>query len=248
MNKRIVLKTVIICLGIFIMLTSLAAYYLFHHYEFDTEKKYQVLVACTDINPGDIINESMVSLKTIKESALSSHMIIDINNAVGKKALNKILSGDYVSDYNLLPKENWYKDEDKIIVLPMDIEGRLANLIKKGSLIDVKVMLKDVKSIPKTVLSKVKVEDILDENGMSLGDSIGSKKAYAKVILNSEQRDKVYIASQLGTLIFELYCDPTQKPAAEEFQIPTDYLNNTPVTPAPQIPNPINAQPKGGSN
>lgn len=246
MNKRIVLKTVIICLGIFIMLASFAAWYFFHYYEPDTEKKYRVLIACTDINPGDAINESMVTLKAIKESALSSHMITDINTAVGKKALNKVLTGDYISDYSLLPKENWYKNEDKIIVLPMDIEGRLANLIKKGSLIDVKVMLKDVRSTPKTVLSKITVEDILDENGISLGDPMGSKKAFAKVILNKEQRNKIYIASQLGKLIFELYCDSTQKAAAEEFQIPPEYLNNTPAIPPVQSSDKIISPAKGG--
>jgi hypothetical protein len=236
MNKRIILKTVAICLGIFIMITSLASYYLFHNYEFDTERKYNVLVASTDINPGDVINESMVSTKTIKQSSLNSYMITEKNNGIGKKAISKINSGDYIVEYNLLPKESWYKDEAKIIVLPMDIEGRLANLIKKGSLIDVKVVYNKTMSIPQTVLSKVTVEDILDENGISLGDSIGSKKAYAKVILNIQQRNKIYVASQLGKLIFELYCDSIQKPAAEEFQIPSEYLIGTPINPITQLP------------
>lgn len=236
MNKRLVLKTAIICIGIFIIITALGVFYLLHNYEFDTEKKYQVLVASTDINPGDVINESMVALKTIKESSLNNYMITDANVGVGEKALSRINTGDYIVSYNLLPKDQWYTDDEKVIILPMDIEGRLANLIKKGSLIDIKVVMSKTLSIPETVLSKVTVEDILDENGLSLGDSIGSKKAYAKVVLHSRQRDKVYVASQLGKLIFELYCDSTQKPAAEEFQIPLEYLNNTPVNPITKLP------------
>ena len=253
MNKRIILKTAAICLGIFIMISSFAAYYLFHNYQFDTERKFNVLVASTDIKPGDVINDSMVSFKAIKESSLNSYMITDKSNGIGKKAISKINSGDYIVDYNLLPKESWYKDEDKIIVLPMDIEGRLANLIKKGSLIDIKVVFNKTTLIPQTVLSKVTVEDILDENGISLGDSIGSKKAYAKVILNNQQRNKIYVATQLGKFIFELYCDSIQKPAAEEFQIPPEFFNNTPVNPITQLPENTGSQSnmsksKGGGN
>jgi hypothetical protein len=235
LNKRIVLKITAICLGIFIVISSLAAYYLFHNYQFDTERKYSVLIASTDINPGDVINDSMVISKTIKESCLNSYMITDKNNCISKKAISKINAGDYIVDYNLLSKESWYKDEDKIIVLPMDVEGRLANLIKKGSLIDIKVIFDKTAAIPQTVLSKVKVEDILDENGISLGDSIGSKKAYAKVILNNQQRNKIYVATQFGKLIFELYCDSIQKPAVEEFQIPSEYLSKTPSNPITQL-------------
>jgi Flagellar basal body P-ring biosynthesis protein len=236
MNKRLILKTAMICIGIFIIMTSLGIYYLLHNYEFDTEKKFQVLIASTDILPGDIINESMVSQRTIKNSSLNSYMITDTGKIIGKKALSRINTGDYIVNYNLLPKDKWHTDDEKIIILPMDIEARLANLIRKGSLIDIKVAPNQALAIPETVLSKVTIEDILDENGLSLGNSLGSKKAYAVVILNNEQRNKVYIASQIGKLIFELYCDNSQKPAAEEFKIPAEYFSNTSVNPITKTP------------
>ena len=115
------------------------------------------------------------------------------------------------------------------IILPMDVEGRLANLIKKSSLIDIKVELKDTKAPPQTVLSRVFVEDILDENGLSLGENIGSKKAYAKVVLNNTQRDRLYVATLYGKLLYELYCDNTQKPSEEDFTIPPDVLKVSPA-------------------
>ena len=101
----------------------------------------------------------------------------------------------------------------------MDVEGRLANLIRKSSLIDIRVLFKDRKVAPQTVLSRVFVEDILDENGLSLEENIGSKKAFAKVVLNQAQRDRLYVAAQCGQLIYELYCDTTQKPSIENFVI-----------------------------
>lgn len=57
---------------------------------------------------------------------------------------------------------------------------------------------------------------------MSFGENIGSKKAYAQVVLDIKQRDRLYVAAQYGKLIYELYCDNTQKPAEENFMIPSD--------------------------
>jgi hypothetical protein len=51
---------------------------------------------------------------------------------------------------------------------------------------------------------------------------IGSKKAYAKVVLDKAQRDRIYVALQYGTLIYELYCDNTQHPLIEDFKIPQE--------------------------
>lgn len=228
MIKRIVIKTLAICTGVFIIFTALAASFLLNKYELDTEKKYKVLVASTDLKEGTVINESMIYYRTIKQSALNRYMITSINAAAGKKLMNTVKEGDYISSYNLLPGDKWHEDGDKVIVLPMDIETRLANLIKKGSVIDIKVVLKDDKALPQTVLSKIRIEDMLDENGISMGDSIGNRKAFAVLILDEIQRDRVYAAAQLGKFIFELYCDRTQEPAVEQFRIPEEYLEQQP--------------------
>lgn len=222
MNRRIILKTVLICLGIFLILSSAGIYLLSNKYELDTEKKYQVMIAAANIPTGAVITKEMVAVRTIKESGYNPHMAQSPGQVVGMKALAPILNGDYIPEYNLLPQDKWYKDEDRVIILPMDVEGRLANLIKKGSLIDIRVEFKDSKAPPQTVLSRIFVEDILDENGLSLGENMGSKKAYAKVVLNKVQRDRIYVASQYGALIYELYCDSIQKPSTEDFKIPPE--------------------------
>lgn len=227
MDKRIILKTVLVCLGIFLILTSAGIYFFSSKYELDTEKKYRVITAASDIPVGSVITDEMVTYKIIKESGYNAHMLQSSEQVVGMKALSPILKGDYIPAYDLLPPDKWYSADERIIILLMDVEGRLANLIKKGSLIDVKVELKDVIAPPQTVLSKVFVEDILDENGLSLGENIGSKKAYAKVVLDKVQRDRVYVASQYGTLIYELYCSNTQKPSGEDFVMPDDLIKSS---------------------
>jgi Flp pilus assembly protein CpaB len=222
MNKRIILKMVLVCLGIFLILTSTSIYFFSSKYELDIEKKYQVIIAAADIPVGEVITDEMVAYRTIKESGYNPHMVQNSGQVVGMKVLAPILKGDYIPEYDLLPPNNWYKDDDRTIVLSMDVESRLANLIKKGSLIDIRVEFKDSKTPPQTVLSKVFIEDILDENGLSLGENIGSKKAYAKVVLDKAQRDRIYVASQYGTLIYELYCDNTQRSSIEDFKIPPE--------------------------
>lgn len=222
MNKRIVLKTALVCLGISLILASASIYFISSKYELDTEKRYQVIIAAADILVGEIITDEMVTYRTIKESGYNLHMVQSPGQIVGMKVLAPIMKGDYIPEYDLLPSNKWYKEDDRTIILSMDVEDRLANLIRKGSLIDIKVRVKDSKASPQTVLSRVFVEEILDENGLSLGENIGSKKAYAKVVLDKAQRDRIYVASQYGMFIYELYCDNTQGSSVEDFKIPQE--------------------------
>lgn len=217
MAKRLVIKTILICTGIFIIIFSTVMFFIFKDCEFDDEKRFKVLVAASPIEEGTVLTHSLLSYRTIKESAFNMYMITDPDEAIGKKCLYKVNEGDYLRNYQLLPKDEWHEDGDKVIVLPMDIESRLANLIRKGSLIDIKVDINGTKSPPKVVLARIPVQDILDESGASINGSLNSKKAFAVVILNKEQRDRLYMAKKVGSLVYELYCDPTQKPAEEEF-------------------------------
>lgn len=220
MNKRIVFRIVLICTGIFIIILSAGFYILSMNYRLDTEKRCNVLVAVTDIGPGDILNDSMFATRTIRESAYNKYMLADTGMASGRKALYGIEEGDYIRSYDLLQKEKWHTDSQKTIILPMDIEERLANIIRKGSLVDIRVLLKDGLNLPQTVLAKVRIEDVLDENGVGLGDTNNSKKAYAVVVLDAKQRERIYAAQQVGKLVYEAYCDGTQLSAKEDFVIP----------------------------
>jgi|GEM_PF-1841978 len=229
MNKRLIVKTSLICTGIYIILASLAIFFVSSKYELDTENRYNVIVASKDIAAGDIITEANAGIKVIKESAYTAHMLTDPSLCIGRKALTPIKSGDYLMSYSLLSPEAWHKDDEKIIVLPMSVEERLANCIQKGSLIDIKVLPENQKTIPKTVLSRIAIDDILDENGMSLGDSLGNKKAFAVVTLDEKQRERLYVAQQVGKIIYELYCDSTQPKAPEDFEIPAEFLHAVPA-------------------
>ena len=223
MNKRLIVKTTLICIGIFLILSSAGIYFFSTKYELDTEKKYHVIVAEADIPVGSIITENMITYKTVKESGLTPHMLQNSEQAIGMKVLSPILKGDYISGYNLLPSDKWHKDDERTIILTVDMEDRLANLIKKGSVIDIKVLPEDRKTLPKLVLSRIMVSDVLDENGLSSGDAIGNRKGYIIIVLDSEQRNRIYAAMQYGKLMYELYCDSTQPREIEDFVIPKEF-------------------------
>ena len=113
MNKRIIIKTTLICIGIFLILSSAGIYFFSTKYELDKEEKHQVVIAAADISVGSIITENMVTEKTIKESGLTPHMLQNSEQVVGMKVLSPILKGDYIPQYNLLPSDKWHKDDDR---------------------------------------------------------------------------------------------------------------------------------------
>lgn len=212
MGRRIVIKTVLICFGIFLIINTLIFTYIFKKYPLDTQEYISVPVAAVSIEQGAVIQEKHLKMKEIQKSALNSSIATNLSQIVGKKAKYSVERNDYIRDNNLIPKSHWYKDDERIIILPMSIEERLANLIKKGSYIDIRVK-RESSDVVETILYKVKVEDVLDEMGYPLGSksSMNTKTAYMELILGEEERQKIYSATMKGKLIYELYCDEIQK-------------------------------------
>jgi len=212
MIKKAVIKTVLICTGIFLLLAAGSLYVLFSNGILTVgEPELPVIVASKDIQKGDKITVGMVEHKIIKQSAINENMIIATNEIYGKIATNKIKKGDYIRKHELI--EEKYTDEQRITVIETEINDRLANLVKKGSRIDIRIYDKE-KGFP-VVLSGIEVEDILDETGTVLSETLGSKKAYIKLILDRVQMDTLYALKKYAAitgekLIIELYTDETQ--------------------------------------
>lgn len=211
MSKRIVIKTTLICVGIFLILNVALLAYIFKKYPIDMEKYVPAVIAVTDIKPGTIIERKHVKTKLIQQSALNESMETDVNSVIGKKAIQEIAKQDYFRNNNLIHKSLWFKPDERIIVLPVSIEERLANLIKGGSYIDI-LLRSETTSTIETVLKKVEVAEMLDENGNPIDSMTGinSKTAYIKLVLDEEQRQRVYTSMVKGKFIYELYCDETQ--------------------------------------
>ncbi len=211
MSKRIIIKTTLICLGIFMILNSLALVYIFKKYPLDTEKYVPVVVAAVDIEEGTVIEKRHVRTKLVQQSVVSSSFLTDVNEVLGKKAGIKIAQSDFMRNRDLLEKSNWFQEGDRIVVLPVSIEERLANLIHKGSYIDIGLK-RETGTLPEPVLTKIKVQDMLDESGTPLSSITGvnSRTAYMELVLDKSEREKIYTAISAGKLVYELYCDSAQ--------------------------------------
>lgn len=131
MSKRLIIKTVLICIGLFLITDSALFAYIFTKYPINTEKKISVVVATTDIKEGVVIEEHFLRKKEVYASGVSANVETEISNVAGKRAINDIHKNDFIRTYELLDKKEWYKDDERIIVLPVSMEDRLANLIKK---------------------------------------------------------------------------------------------------------------------
>ena len=94
-----------------------------------------------------------------------------------------------------------------------------------------KIVCDDVKGQTRMIIENLK--SILDENGSTIGDTIGNKKGYAKFTMDIEQRNKLYVAKDLGSISFDIYCTEIQTKARENFVIPPQYTQSVnPVIPA----------------
>ena len=208
MSRRIILKTALICIGIFIIANAIGLYVLFKYFPIDHEGYSNVVVAKTKIEAGSVISDTQVKLVKVRQSAFQDYMPQQLSDVVGKKSIVALTSGEFIAKHNLLDKSNWFSQDERIIVLPVTLEERLANLIKKGSYIDIRCK-NSLDSTIGIVLTRVEVRDVLDDAGISFGssNSINSKVAYLKLILNEEDRNKIYSAEQSGKLIYELYCN-----------------------------------------
>ncbi|PYG89133.1 SAF domain-containing protein [Ruminiclostridium sufflavum DSM 19573] len=213
MGRRLIIKTALICFGIFLILNTIILTYIFKSYPLDIEEHVFVPAAAVDIKQGTVIQEKHLKIKEIPKSASSTAIAINIKQIIGKKAKSGIQKDDYIRSNDLVLRNSWYKDDERIIVLPMSIEERLANLIKKGTYVDIRLK-KESSDVIDTILYKVRVEDILDETGCSLDSksAMNTRTAYIELILNEEERQRIYSAEMEGKLIYELYCDEMQKP------------------------------------
>lgn len=216
MSKRLVIKTVLVCVGLFLVFNSILFLYIFKKYPLDMERHVSVVVAGTDIREGEIIEQQWLKTKEIQQSALTDSMITEISQATGKKAKSDFSKNDYIISGDLIDKADLYKDDERIIVLPVSIEERLANLIGRGSYVDINLQ-REIGDLIEPVLSKIKVQDLLDEKGTPIDSKSGinSKTAYLKLILDKSRRQKIYSAKRAGKLVYELYCDETQKSGSE---------------------------------
>ena len=214
---RVYLKAYGIAFTVFTILAILGVWYFLSHFKIDTDTYVTVVTATEGLVPGTIVSDSQVLTKRVKASSVSMYVVNDIKSVVGKKLIAKVAKDDFFRGYELLGSEQWKKDDEREMTICFDYDARVGNTVKKGSYVDVRLLSKE-KSAPKVVISKILIDEIFDEAGLVVVDTdkLGSRKAFLRFVLNKEQRDRLYIASESGKLRLDLYYDSSQPKLAED--------------------------------
>lgn len=229
MIRRTVIKTVLICCGVFLLGLSATSYALFSRFPLDMEKRLNVAVFAVNAEEGEVLEEGMIMMKGIRESALNDYMVRDVSAVVGKRLMVPARKGDYVASYRVAGDEEIYSEDEKLIAIELATVDRMANIIGRGSYVDIVLKYDKTQRLPQIVLSKVKVEELVDTNGDPVERCSGGKAVYARLRLGKAQRDRLYAASDMGRLLCETYASPLQKAAAEDFVIPESYRKGVSV-------------------
>jgi hypothetical protein len=208
MTKRIVIKTSLICIGISFSVFSLLTLWFLNNFRFDENKNISIVIAKEKLSYGMYIKQGMITTKEVNISQVTKNMVTDPQELIGKRVIQDFDKNDYVYIYGF-SHDDLSESDSRIVTIPVTIEQRHANLVKKGCLVDIKYSYSN--NIPVLVLSKVRIEDVLNENGMPGGESAGNKTCYLKLILSQDQRNKIYNASETGKPVLEIYLSDNQK-------------------------------------
>jgi len=215
MVQRIVIKTILMCVGVFLMLSAAGIFIAVNSGAFEfKEPEIPVITAKCDIASGMKISADMLETAYVKQSDASAYMVSSPSEAIGKLALADVKKGDYIRNYTLSAGE--YPDDWRATVVETEFTDRLANLVGKGSYIDIRLVCSNAVY---TVLSKARVDDVIDETGASAqpdpSKTGAGKKLYLKFVLPQSDIEKICYAKALGKIAFELYLDEAQPKAPE---------------------------------
>jgi hypothetical protein len=210
MNRRIIIKTVFICSGSFCILLAILIYFFYNPNTQSKQELVDVLIARNDIKIGQKISENLYNIKKIPLEYATPMMLTTKEITENMWCVKDILFNEYILKDCIDKNITNLKKDLRITVIPVDMDGRLANLIKKGSLIDIRIRQDGISEKSRLVLSGLNILDVLDESGNPSNVLAASRKAYIKLMLEREQLDALYSAQNKGKIIFELYVSPFQ--------------------------------------
>jgi len=216
MLKKAIIKAVLITFGAMLLLTSALSYIMLKSKIIEqSERRVRVCVASRNIRKGDIISEDMLEEKLIRVTDSTGGMVSSPSDAKGRVAVSDIRTGDYIRKYELADAD--IGNDERITVVGAEFPERLANLIKKGSRIDVRLKIRGERTY--LLFSGLNVDDVRDELGPVTPENAGSKRVYLQLKLSREQLEKLYAARDTGDIVYELYQNDAQTSDEQEINL-----------------------------
>ena len=104
------------------------------------------------------------------------------------------------------------------VAIPITVEGSVANSIKEGDLVAVKLTYKDAKKEDATVISQIKVKSIKTSNGEDIIDG-SAVAAFVIFDVTDEEQSDIKNALKEGNLYCSKYNNLSQKPLQKTYQV-----------------------------
>lgn len=173
-----------------------------------------------DVEPGHSLKgkyrEAYVASKT---SVNLDKLVLNSNELDGAVASTYLYKNSPLTVTDVTTLENI--DRNIEISLPLDLNGSVANSIKAGDIVSIKLTYKDNRKEDAVVISKIQVKDVRSTSGTPVEDN---KTLVGYVIFNISNNESSDInnARKEGMLYCAKYNDLTQKPLEKTYKISPD--------------------------
>lgn len=195
---------------------------------YDTNRYIEIIVPTRNLEIGEVIDTN--SIEVVKYNADYIYNLrkvyIQKEEAIGKKVLYPLFTGQLIYKEYTLSKEEWY-DGKTLFPIEIDVASTVANSVVINDYVDINVALKNKKTSDSdfinydVVAAKLLVEDVKNENGESFKDIEDKVKEprYVLVKLTSEEIDRYLDAVKKGDIFLTVYDDPTSPPSKVTYEM-----------------------------
>lgn len=221
-SKKSLIITIIIALIITLASTVFAYYIGFSSAKGESIKQY---VLTEDVLPGHSFEGKYEEVYIPLEQSIDiSNLVLDssiIDDGVASSYMykNSPITVNSVTTLNEI-------DRTFEVAIPITVEGSVANSIKEGDIVAVKLTYKDEKREDATVISQIKVKAIKTSNGEDIIDGSAVAAYIIFDVTDSEQSD-IKNALKEGNLYCSKYNTLYQEPLQKTYEVSDSISINT---------------------
>lgn len=213
-SKRSLIVTIIIALIATLICTVIAYFVGVSSARGESIKQYRLT---EDVLPGHSFEgkyeEAYVS---VNDSVDIANLVVDASIIDKGVASTYMYKNSPITVSSVTALENMNRNFE--VAIPITVEGSVANSIKEGDLVAVKLTYKDAKKEDATVISQIKVKSIKTSNGEDIIDG-SAVAAFVIFDVTDEEQSDIKNALKEGNLYCSKYNNLSQKPLQKTYQV-----------------------------
>lgn len=218
MRSMVSKKSLIMTIIFFIVLTtvgSLGGYIVGRNAERGSSIKQYLLVE--DVEPGHSFLGKYREVYVSGNTSVSTENLV-LNSAILDEgvATHKMYANSPITVTDVTKLDNL--DRNIEVSFPIDVNGSIANSLKAGDVVCIKLTYKDENKKDAVVIPQIKVKDVRSTSGTAVLDDT-TVVGYVIFDVTSEESSDVNNAKKEGTLYCAKYNDLTQKPLDKTYSV-----------------------------